>query len=339
VDPRRPDPRTGAMTELEAKLLAAGVAKRLFNKQADPVELGRYRVLERLGQGGMGVVFRAHDPQLRRDVALKLLHARGGVGREQQARLRREALALGRLSHPNVVQVFEVGEVDEHMFVVMELVRGTTLRAWLGERVRGVAEVVAIAGQVGRGLAAAHAAGIVHRDLKPENVLVGEDGRARVVDFGLARAMDGGAAVGVPAGSLEQPLTNTGTLLGTPAFMAPEQVRDPTRADARSDQFSFCVLMYEALYGERPFVERGGAEVGEIRAAPAGSTVPAQLRAALLRGLRGEPAARWPTMEALIAAIEAPVVVVAPRRWPGVVGGGDRDGRGDRGRGADVALA
>ena len=318
MDPRRPDPRTGAMTELEAKLLAAGVAKRLFNKQADPVELGRYRVLERLGQGGMGVVFRAHDPQLRRDVALKLLHARGGVGREQQARLRREALALGRLSHPNVVQVFEVGEVDEHMFVVMELVRGTTLRAWLGERARSVAEVVAIAGQVGRGLAAAHAAGIVHRDLKPENVLVGEDGRARVVDFGLARAMDGGA---VPAGSLEVPLTKTGTLLGTPAFMAPEQVRDPTSADARSDQFSFCVLVYEALYGERPFVERGSAEASEIRAAPAGSAVPMQLRAALLRGLQGEPERRWPSMAALIAALEAPVVVTAPRRWIGVLGG------------------
>ncbi len=302
VEPRRTDLRDGKLSDLEAKLLAAAVGQRLFNKKPEPVQLGRYRLIERLGQGGMGVVFRAYDAQLRRDVAVKLLHAgRGAAGPEQHARLRREALALGRLSHPNVVQVFEVGEEGEHVYVAMELVRGITLRTWM-ERQRGVAEVVAMALQVGRGLAAAHAAGIVHRDLKPENVLVGEDGRARVVDFGLARAMVEGVA-GEASSGLEQPLTRSGTLLGTPAFMAPEQLRDPTRADARSDQFSFCVMMYEALYGERPFVDRSATEAGAVRAAPANTTVPAKLRAVLVRGMRVDPGERWPAMNELLAAI------------------------------------
>jgi hypothetical protein len=304
VEPRRTDLRDGKLSDLEAKLLAAAVGQRLFNKKPEPVQLGRYRLIERLGQGGMGVVFRAYDAQLRRDVAVKLLHAgRGATGPEQHARLRREALALGRLSHPNVVQVFEVGEEGEHVYVAMELVRGITLRTWM-ERQRGVAEVVAMALQVGRGLAAAHAAGIVHRDLKPENVLVGEDGRARVVDFGLARAMVEGVP-GEGSSGLEQPLTRSGTLLGTPAFMAPEQLRDPTRADARSDQFSFCVMMYEALYGERPFVDRSATEAGAVRAAPANTTVPARLRAVLVRGMRVDPGERWPTMNELLAAIAA----------------------------------
>ena len=304
MEPRRPDLRDGKLSDLEAKLLAAAVGQRLFNKKPEPVQLGRYRLIERLGQGGMGVVFRAYDAQLRRDVAVKLLHAgRGAAGPEQHARLRREALALGRLSHPNVVQVFEVGEEGEHVYVAMELVRGITLRTWM-ERQRGVAEVVEMALQVGRGLAAAHAAGIVHRDLKPENVLVGEDGRARVVDFGLARAMSEGVP-GEASSGLEQPLTRSGTLLGTPAFMAPEQLRDPTRADARSDQFSFCVMMYEALYGERPFVDKSATEAGAVRAAPAHTTVPAGLRAVLIRGMRVDPGERWPAMNELLAAIAA----------------------------------
>ena len=311
------DPRAGKLSALEARLLAAAVGERLFKRPAEPVELGRYRLLERIGQGGMGVVFRAHDPQLRRDVAVKLLHGtRGGSLPEQHARLRREALALARLSHPNVVQVFEVGEADEHLFVAMELVRGVTLRAWLGERPRGLAEVVDMVLQVGRGLAAAHAAGVVHRDLKPENVLVGADGRARVVDFGLARAAPGLA--GAVSGSLERPLTRSGVLLGTPAFMAPEQVGDPSRADARSDQFSFCVLAHEALYGERPFVDREGGEGPAIRAAPAGSPVPATLRAALLRGLEADPSRRWGSMDALLVAISGARDEPAPVRRRGL---------------------
>ncbi|MBL9100744.1 MAG: protein kinase [Myxococcales bacterium] len=309
----RPGPRPGALSDLEAKLIAAAVARRLFDRPADPVQLGRYRLQERLGQGGMGVVFRAHDPQLRRDVAVKLLHTArtAGPAREQHARLRREALALGRVSHPNIVQVYEVGEDGDHVFVVMEYVRGVTMRAWLAQQPRTPAEILGVALQVGRGLAAAHAAGIIHRDLKPENVLVGADGRARVVDFGLARAV--AAPVGDTAGSLAAPLTRTGTVLGTPAFMAPEQVEDPARADARADQFSYCVLVYEALHGERPYADLGAAAV---RPAPPDRPVDPAVRAVLLRGLQRDPGDRWDSMDALLAALERAVDVPAPAAAP-----------------------
>ncbi|MCY1054848.1 serine/threonine-protein kinase [Nannocystis sp. SCPEA4] len=317
MDPERPGPRPGALSDLEAKLLAAAVGKRLFQRPAEPVQLGRYRLLGRLGQGGMSVVFRAQDPQLRREVAVKLLHSpRGQPDPEQLARLRREAHALGRLSHPNVVQVFEIGEADGQTFVVMELVRGTTLREWLRERPREPAEIVEMLAQAGRGLAAAHAAGIIHRDFKPENVLVGADGRPRVVDFGLARA-NPGAPAETATGSLEAPLTKSGTVLGTPAFMAPEQLQDPGRADARSDQFSFCVMAHEALYGERPFEDLAAVAAGTLRPPPAGTKVPAPLREPLLRGLRRDPAERWPTMDALLAALALPETAARParRRW------------------------
>ncbi|MDC0666228.1 serine/threonine-protein kinase [Nannocystis radixulma] len=317
MDPERPGPRPGALSDLEAKLLAAAVGKRLFQRPAEPVQLGRYRLLGRLGQGGMSVVFRAQDPQLRREVAVKLLHSpRGQPDPEQLARLRREAHALGRLSHPNVVQVFEIGEADGQTFVVMELVRGTTLREWLRERPREPAEIVEMLAQAGRGLAAAHAAGIIHRDFKPENVLVGADGRARVVDFGLARA-NPGAPAETATGSLEAPLTKSGTVLGTPAFMAPEQLQDPGRADARSDQFSFCVMAHEALYGERPFEDLAAVAAGTLRPPPAGTKVPATLREPLLHGLRRDPAERWPTMDALLAALALPETAARParRRW------------------------
>ncbi|MCY1008648.1 serine/threonine-protein kinase [Nannocystis pusilla] len=323
MDPERPGPRPGALSDLEAKLLAAKVGGRLFQRPAEPVQLGRYRLLGRLGQGGMSVVFRAQDPQLRREVAVKLLHSpRGQPDPEQLARLRREAQALGRLSHPNVVQVFEIGEADGQSFVVMELVRGATLREWLQARPRTLAEVVAMVSQAGRGLAAAHAAGIIHRDLKPENVLVGEDGRARVVDFGLARANPG--AADTSTGSLDAPLTKSGTVLGTPAFMAPEQLRDPGRADARSDQFSFCVMAYEALLGERPFEDLAAVAAGRLRPPPPGTPVPAQLREALLRGLRTDPAERWPTMDALLAALTAAdgEATAGPRRRRWLIGAG-----------------
>ncbi|WP_434418230.1 protein kinase domain-containing protein [Nannocystis pusilla] len=323
MDPERPGPRPGALSDLEAKLLAAKVGGRLFQRPAEPVQLGRYRLLGRLGQGGMSVVFRAQDPQLRREVAVKLLHSPSGQpDPEQLARLRREAQALGRLSHPNVVQVFEIGEADGQSFVVMEFVRGTTLREWLRARPRGLAEVVAMVSQAGRGLAAAHAAGIIHRDLKPENVLVGEDGRARVVDFGLARANPG--AADTSTGSLDAPLTKSGTVLGTPAFMAPEQLRDPGRADARSDQFSFCVMAYEALLGERPFEDLSAVAAGRLRPPPPGTPVPARLREALLRGLRTDPAERWPTMDALLAALTAAdgEAKAGPRRRRWLLGAG-----------------
>jgi hypothetical protein len=303
MDPQAPG-RAAVLPEIEARLLEASVRQRLFQRPAAPVRLGRYRLLERLGQGGMGVVYAAHDEQLDRRVAVKLLHAGRGAA-AQAARLRREALALARLSHPNVVQVFEIGEVDGQAFVAMELVRGVTLRAWLAARPRAVDEILAVFVQAGRGLAAAHAAGLVHRDFKPENALVGEDGRVRVVDFGLARGDEPGPAA--PDGPLAA-MTETGAVLGTPAYMAPEQ-RGGAVVDARADQFALCVALHEALHGERPFAGDtadayfAAVAAGRVRP-PSHRRVPARVRAALLRGLRPDRDARWPDLDALLAALD-----------------------------------
>ncbi len=213
--------------------------------------IGRFLVGGVLGQGGMGVVMRARDPELGRDVAIKLLQPgqRGLAG----LRLGREAQAMAKLSHPNVVNVYDVGEHDGAMYIAMELVEGSTLRAWRQAATRTWREVLAMYVAAGRGLAAAHAAGLVHRDFKPDNVLVGADGRPRVTDFGLVaadgRAVESGDTRGA---ALDANLTVQGSVLGTPAYMAPEQWRGET-VDPRTDQFAFCVALWEALHGERPF--------------------------------------------------------------------------------------
>ncbi|MHB8878701.1 MAG: protein kinase domain-containing protein, partial [Myxococcaceae bacterium] len=220
--------------------------------------IGRYIVIEVLGIGGMGVVYAAYDPQLDRKVALKLLRPDvepAGGAEESRLRLIREARAAARLSHPNVVAVHEVGTVDDQVYVAMEYVDGGTLTSWVAERLRPWREIVEVFVRAGRGLATAHAAGLVHRDFKLENVLIGKDGRVRVTDFGLARLEGESApavAVGVSPALFEPGLTRSGMVMGTPAYMAPEQLRGG-KADARSDQFSFCVALYMALYGQRPF--------------------------------------------------------------------------------------
>ncbi|KAB2962763.1 MAG: tetratricopeptide repeat protein [Thermoanaerobaculia bacterium] len=222
--------------------------------------LGRYLILGRLGAGGMGVVYTAFDPELDRKVAVKLLH--GDRARRGSARLQREARALARLQHPNVIAVHDVGTIDGRVFVAMEYVDGETLTAHLDRVAPDWRVTLALFEQAGRGLAAAHAAGLVHRDFKPENVLVGRDGRVRVLDFGLARATsEGGDGEGdgmsgpltdSRADLLATPLTRAGTVVGTPAYMAPEQL-DGTPADARSDQFGFAVALWEGLYRRPPF--------------------------------------------------------------------------------------
>ncbi|MBZ4419555.1 serine/threonine-protein kinase [Myxococcus sp. RHSTA-1-4] len=300
-------PRTMSLAGTEA---TAGDAPLLARGTA----LGRYVLLEPLGSGGMGVVYAAYDPELHRRVALKLLHpTRSGPSAEARTRLQREAQALARLSHPNVVPVFDVGTWKDQVFVAMEWVDGGTLSAWLKERPRTWREVVRVVCDAGRGLASAHAAGLVHRDVKPDNIMVGRDGRARITDFGLARSRDGveperrGEGAGAPP--LDAPLTHSGALLGTPVYMAPEQ-REGRGTDARSDQFSLCVAAYEALYGERPFAGTRLAELneatreGRVRPPPAGRTVPAPVRRALLRGLSPSPDERFPSVEALVAELE-----------------------------------
>ena len=197
-----------------------------------------------IGVGGMGAVYLATDRTLERQVAIKLHHTVGGT-----ARLQREAVAMARLAHPNVITVFEVGMLGEQAFVAMEYIAGTTLRGWLAAAPRTTRERLATLFAAGTGLAAAHDAGLVHRDFKPENVLVGDDGRARVGDFGLARGSrksrrrrartERRGACGGESGNLAAPLTQTGTVLGTPAYMAPEQAVGGN-VDARADQFAFC---------------------------------------------------------------------------------------------------
>src|SRR6266542_1175444 len=255
---------------------------------------GRYEVLEPIGAGGMGVVYAARDHQLRRTVALKMLQP-GGAGETSQARMRerllREARAMARLSHPNVLAVYDDGELDGQVFLAMELVEGRTLTAWLGEERRSWREVLDVFLDAARGLAAAHAAGLIHRDFKPDNVLVGADGRVRVMDFGLASALALGPADLAEGGHSKPALSVTVTALGgSPAYMAPEQLRGEA-VDARADVFGFCVALHEALHGERPFrgdsLEEleGAIRRDEVRRGRA-KGVPTWLRRALMRGLR-----------------------------------------------------
>jgi tetratricopeptide (TPR) repeat protein/predicted Ser/Thr protein kinase len=275
---------------------------------------GQFRIERVLGVGGMGTVYVARDHALDREVAIKLHHHAGGADR-----LRREAIAMARLAHPNVVTVFEVGELARRPFVVMEYIAGTTLRTWLGAATRDVDQILAVVVAAGEGLAAAHAAGLVHRDFKPENVLIGSDGRARVGDFGLARELDSVDSIDEPppersSGKRLSPMTQTGSVLGTPAYMSPEQFAGAA-VDARADQFAYCVTVWEALWGRRPFVGatfeqlKQAITAGERLAPPATPAVPAKLRAALERGLSKDPADRFPSLHALLAELRPP-----PRR-------------------------
>ncbi|MCR9163496.1 MAG: tetratricopeptide repeat protein [Nannocystaceae bacterium] len=286
--------------------------------------VGRYTVLDRIGAGGMGVVYAAFDPQLDRRVALKVMHAGtdGPTDSAGRARLLREAQAMAKLSHPNVITVHDVGTFGERVFVAMEFIEGATLRDWMDSE-RAWPELVDAFVMAGRGLASAHAAGLVHRDFKPDNVLMGNDGRVLVMDFGLARQatprtgpigdrLEVRSASGsgpVETRDLNLNLTRTGAMLGTPAYMAPEQHRGE-HIGPHADQFSFCVALYEALYRERPFEGASMASLainvldGHIRNPPRDTKVPSWLRAAVVRGLAVVPQDRYPSMDALLAELQ-----------------------------------
>jgi serine/threonine protein kinase/tetratricopeptide (TPR) repeat protein len=377
--------------------------------------IGRYVVLGLVGRGGMGEVYAAYDPELDRKVAVKLLRVKPGNGvslTEGRQRTLREAQAIARLSHPNVVVVYDVGTFEDKVFIAMEFVEGNTVTFWLQNGNRTWQDVVKVFMAAGRGLTAAHEKGLVHRDFKPDNVMVGRDGQVRVMDFGLARnaekptvlrggndgaltgsgkfignkngangangtnatqiAHSGSSATdlpvigrdgrthstqrmpvvisehsqsaardpmatmvlnapGVPAAVVPDPdargnsgmfdvrLTRTGAMMGTPAYMAPEQfLGQPT--DGRTDQFSFCISMYEALYGERPFAGNSMSTLttnvvqGNINEPPANSKVPLWVRKILLRGLQPQPARRWESMDTLIDALGKDPRI-ARRRW------------------------
>jgi hypothetical protein len=296
----------------------------IFSEVARPSPLavgrrfGRYTARRLIGAGGMGFVYEAFDPLLSRRVALKLIRtdfegADAGAKTELVPRLLREAKALARLHHPNVVAVHDVGETDDGLFfIAMELVDGETLGRWLPRKDRSWREVLDVYLEAGRGLTAAHDAGVVHRDFKPSNVLVAaEGGRVFVTDFGLARMTASGveedaALARRNADVANDPaVTRTGTLLGSPGYMSPEQLAGQ-HADVRSDVFSFCVSLWAALYGARPF---GGATVEDLRrsiaaqvpcAATRGDDVPARIRETLARGLRESPDERPQDVRALL---------------------------------------
>jgi eukaryotic-like serine/threonine-protein kinase len=357
--------------------------------------IDRYIVLDRIGAGAMGVVYTAYDPRLDRRIALKVMHARRGqLPTDVVARVLREAQALAKLSHENVVTVYDANALGDVVYLTMELIDGVSLSAWLKQRPRSVQEKLRVFVQAGRGLAGAHAAGLIHRDFKPDNVLVGRDGRVRVVDFGIARGADGpelmtvdqalersqdgrsrSGEVGptrpapiVASGSLpetgreklayastdrgavptfagrdlaetaraevppvlatprERPrlvatqletaipglssvrLTRTGALVGTPAYMAPEQ-HIAARVDARADQFAFCVALYEALFGAHPFPAKNYVQLslsvlgGRVDPMTGRTEVPVRVRKAILRGLAVDPNDRFPGMDELLAAL------------------------------------
>ncbi|HEX4405436.1 MAG TPA: serine/threonine-protein kinase [Polyangia bacterium] len=321
--------------------------------------IGRYVVLGLVGRGGMGEVYAAYDHELDRKVAVKLLRVKPGNGvslAEGRQRTLREAQAIARLSHSNVVIVYDVGTFEDQVFIAMEFVDGNTVTYWIQSQARTWQEVLRVFSAAGRGLQAAHDKELVHRDFKPDNVMVGRDGTVRVMDFGLARqvgerserppsrsADDAAAMLGDDealativinqeaaqssdtqdplnqSGLFDTQLTRTGAMMGTPAYMSPEQFLG-TVTDARTDQFSFCIALYEALYGERPF---GGNSMfaltanvvqGNVKEAPAGTKVPPWVRRILLRGLRPNAEERFPSMRALLEALDKDPAVARRRR-------------------------
>jgi tetratricopeptide (TPR) repeat protein len=279
----------------------------------------RYQIIRLLARGGMGAIYVALDPKLDRQIALKLLSS--AQGPDAAERMISEAQALARLDDPHVVQVFDAGEYEGQVFIAMQLVDGEDLAAALSRKKASIAQIVTWFVEAGRGLAAAHAAGLVHRDFKPNNVLIDRRGRALVTDFGLAREI-----------ADTKGRTGMGVILGTPAYMSPEQHGSQAATEA-SDQFSFCVALWEALFGQHPFIEGDRTSIGQmspyaigyqiydgnIRPPPKRSRVPRRVIDALTRGLQRDPAKRWPSMTALLTEL-AP----AQKRsiWPLVAGAG-----------------
>ncbi len=321
--------------------------------------VNRFVLLGLVGRGAMGEVYAAHDPELDRTVAIKLLRGNPNGGAspdDRRAHLIREAQAIAKVSHPNVVVVYDVGTFDGRVFIAMEFLQGHTLGYWLQVQPRSVGEILDVFCAAGRGLAAAHDKELVHRDFKPENVMVASDGQVRVMDFGLARISidrdrtkgagttsvlsipspigdDGdplatriiasapkprAASANPSQGDRTASLSQTGSIMGTPAYMSPEQFRGEA-ADARTDQFSFCVALYEALYGQRPFAgssyENLAANViaGAVRPEPPGARVPAAIRRALLRGVSADAQTRFPSMNALLADLRQELALAAVR--------------------------
>jgi tRNA A-37 threonylcarbamoyl transferase component Bud32 len=271
---------------------------------AEGTLVGRYVVLQWIGEGGAGVVYAAHDPELDRRIALKLMQPKPAALDPDFVRkkLLREARAMAKLAHPHVVGVYDVGTFGDQVFIAMEFVDGPTLRTWVRDAAPSQNDVLAAFLNAGQGLAAAHAAGLVHRDFKPENVLLAKDGRAKVGDFGLAYPVDAMGSSDASSSALAEPgPRNVSSIAGTPAYMAPEQrLGQPT--DARSDQFGFCVALHEALCGSHPFGRQLHEPRGTDRLHPLAprSGIPWRIHRIIARGLRLSPDERYPTMDLLL---------------------------------------
>lgn len=300
---------TGApVDEVELQRSLSAVSDRVLGGTRKRPSVGRFSLLERVGSGGMGSVYAAFDPKLDRRIALKLLHA-SGLGDRANARLLAEARNLARVAHPNVVPVFEVGVFEGRVFVAMELIDGVPWSTWVKAR-QPWRDVLNVALQAGRGMVAAHNRGLVHRDFKPANVMVGEDGRVVVLDFGLAQSFDSMTEGTLP--SLDNmrltQLSEGSVTAGTPAYMAPECINGNPATEA-SDQFSFCVSVYEVLFGVRPFAadtlyaQLDAMEAGASAPESGTGDVPARVLRVLQRGLQYDPAARWPSLDDLLRAL------------------------------------
>ena len=321
-DSIKPDTKVATVGETPAAIARSQTGGDAAKGDELPVgtTAGRYILMTRVGAGGLGQVYAAYDPELDRKVAIKLLRAEANealTASQGRARLLREGQAMARLKHPNVLPVYDVGTLEHgglsSVFVAMELVDGGTLRHWL-KTPRSRKQILEVLADAARGLAAAHAAGLVHRDFKPDNILIGSDGHVSVTDFGIVRmagSNDDAAAVAAhPGDVMATPLTGMGAMIGTPGYMPPEQYRgDPV--DARTDQFAFCITLYEALTGERPFRGLTPDDVmeatlaGRITPAARHNTLPAWLRRVILQGLEVDPARRHASMDALLRALAA----------------------------------
>jgi tetratricopeptide (TPR) repeat protein len=328
---------SGPHSEIEAHLAGCALCQRTLEDLAGVAQraagpalergavLGRYVILERRGAGAMGVVYAAYDPELERKVALKLV--RGEAASAGTAalsdRLRREARAMAKLAHPNVVAIHDVGVALGQVFLAMEYVEGDTLSAWLRARSRSSGEILAVFAAAGRGLAAAHAEGLVHRDVKPDNILVGDDGRVRVTDFGLVAPQGAPHLTPSPDAAFSPGAPRVTHHFGTPAYLAPEQLEGKP-ADARSDQFSFCASLHEALLGERAFdgdtpeALLASIRSGKRRRRPLKEqALPGGVMDAIEQGLSADPARRFPTLAPLLDALDTAPRVARQRRFLG----------------------
>jgi serine/threonine protein kinase len=321
-----------AWSESQVQRTDSGDGTATVTDAANPLgqssRIGRFAVLRKLGAGGMGVVYAAYDEELDRKIALKLLRPDREYSARTEARMQREARAMATLSHPNVVQVYEVGRWEDQIFLAMEFVQGQTLTAWLKAAPRTWQQKLEVLLQAGEGLHAAHEAGVVHGDFKPDNILIDAQDKARVVDFGLSRRVEPsdssarapkiadqveisritGRKTPVPPPDIEA-MRSSARIAGTPAYMAPEQHRQRP-ADQRADQWSFCVTLYLALYGRHPFAGEGLLALvlnvcdGKLHMPPSGHDVPLAVFGVLTRGLAVEQGERFPSMQELLGELD-----------------------------------